>query len=181
MKPDLNVVLSRLFASLIVPGFIATAPFVWCLQETKYQHAVEWLLSGSLPASAVGVLIVFSASLIMEQLGSSLEWLFWTKANWKKCSGPALRDEEWYEYLMTETVPPIMSDHISHLVSRLKWALNGGPAFIIGACAPLLLALQKGFTGCQTGAGMWYYVSFISLALTGVCQIYHGAHESQIL
>jgi hypothetical protein len=181
MKPELNTVLSRLLASLIVPGFVAAAPYlIW--YGTKDPNGHAWLLSGTLAPSAVVVLIVFSAGLLMEEIGSWLEWHFWVKSRWDDCQDFEKRERDWYLYLMVKDVPETMADHISHLVSRLKWELSGGPGFIAGCIPTAIEIFNTASIGCKNFnlSVPWLFLLGLQIA-TGGFLIYKGSQTMRYL
>jgi hypothetical protein len=123
MKPELNVFLSRLLASLVIPGFVACAPYL-VVGLVKWPAAHAWLLSGSLAPSAIAVLILFSSGLLMEEVGSWLEWHFWNTRKcffkffkFQHCADGEKMNADWYSYLHVTDIPPVMADHIPHVVS----------------------------------------------------------------
>jgi hypothetical protein len=148
MKPELNTILSRLFASLIVPGFIASGPYLAVLQDES-SHAHRWLFSGGFGATSALVLIVFTVGLLMEEWGDRLEWWFWKRWSFPgETDGGTKREADWFKYLVVSDVSDAMADHIAHVVSRLKWELSGGVAFFVGAIPVLLVfAVESTFSG----------------------------------
>jgi hypothetical protein len=202
MKPELNTILSRLVASLIVPGFIAVGPYLAVLQnDTNEVH--RWLFSGSFGPTAVLVLIVFTAGLLVEEAGSHVEWGYWNGLNFpgekvaykqpkkfremtdeqkqseaeikKKKEKDAKEQKEkrkndWYKYLTATGVSETMEDHIAHIVSRLKWELSGGIAFLVGALPVFCLAWKGDGSFFCPAVAIWvsWWVVFVAQLIVGI-------------
>ncbi len=118
----------------------------------------------------------------MEEIGSWLEWHFWVNSKWDDCQNYEERERDWYQYLLVKNIPETMADHISHLVSRLKWELSGGPSFFAGSVPTIIHLFNTGSFSCKTFnlSLPWLIVLCLQIA-AAVILIYKGSQTMRYL
>lgn len=126
------------FVSLLLPGSIASAPFLITLVQRHpnvevWVHANEWL------AVFASIGIGIFAGLILENLGSQLEYHLFDRLRDRATSNR--HTEFWHRYLRIafhET--PVGHRHLRRIVLRLQFELASGVALLIAGLGTQFVA-----------------------------------------
>ncbi|MBZ5554765.1 MAG: hypothetical protein LAO21_18765 [Acidobacteriia bacterium] len=118
----------RPIVTIVVPGSIATAPFVLL---ARYYFPQTYTLWEQHPSAFVTILTVcvLAVGFILEDLGGHIEKDLWDHRIKKKYQR---HDEDWYKYLQLRLQDEIIGQrYIQDIKTRMKFELSMVPALLI--------------------------------------------------
>lgn len=131
LKPDVY----RVTAIVLVPGFVAAAPWTATVFWTGLLSPGVWK-AATVPASVTVFAIVLASGFILEDLGSRLEG-HWAD-RWLRSRAPRLTSL-WWKYLTLNANGEIVAQrYLRQTLLRYKFELSMVPAGVVGATGLLL-------------------------------------------
>lgn len=168
LKPDVY----RVTAIVLVPGFVAAAPWTATVFWTGLLSPDLWQ-TAMVPASVTVFAIVLATGFILEDLGSRLEGNWADR--WLRKRAPRLMSL-WWRYLALHTDAEIVGQrYLRQTLIRYKFELSMVPAGVVGA-----VGLVTGQTlGCGLGWPRTLGVAIGLLLTSAVC--FHELRAGAVL
>jgi hypothetical protein len=115
----------RPFATLVIPGTAATAPYIAGLAY-RSPAIRAFVQDHELIFGTLCLLVVVAAGFVLEDVGSRIE-----KRAWLPLQGDANEEGIWWEYLRTAFIhEPVGQRYLRTIVLRLKFELSFGLSLI---------------------------------------------------
>jgi len=158
LKPDVY----RVTAIVLVPGFVAAAPWTASVFWTQLLSRNLWQ-TAMVPASITVFAIVLAVGFILEDIGSRLEGNWADR--WLRKRAPRLASL-WWQYLALQTDAEIVGQrYLRQTLIRYKFELSMVPAGVMGA-AGLIVGEAL---GCGLGWARTLGIAIGLLAISAVC------------
>ena len=154
IKPDAYPTL----AVILVPGFVAAAPWVGCVFWPELQQVSTWS-DATLPVSLTLLGVTLVLGLVLEDIGSTIE-LLWADKRMKKSL--QISNSNWERYLGLKTGTEIIGQrYLQTIRLRYKFELSMLPASVFSLLGVILgQVLGHGLGWGRTGG-----LSIVLLAL----------------
>lgn len=157
LKPDVY----RTVAIVLVPGFVASAPWVVGVMWPELQHASTWT-AALVPISVTMLAIVLVTGIVLEDIGSRIETFM------DKCLRGTLADFErtWWQYLRLPCEGEVVAQrYLRSTLTRFKFELSMVPAATVCAVGIFVAQLLGHGMGWTKTLGLMALLALLALFL----------------